>query len=681
MKTLFYPRLAWDGLRKNRRLSLPYLLTCVCMVSMFYILSFLASEQVLALIPRGKSSVALVLTLGKYVILLFSLIFLFYTYSFLLRRRAREFGLYNVLGMGRRNLIRIISWENLITFAAALLGGLLTGILLSKVAELGLINLLSGEIDYRIRLDLSSVFQTILFFAVIFGLIWLSAVIRVSRSSAVTLMKAENMGEKPPKGNWLVALLGVILLAAAYWLAVSIENPISALLWFFIAVLMVILATYLLMIAGSVRLCRILQNRKSYYYKAAHFVSVSSMVYRMKRNGAGLASICIIATMILVMLSSTTCMWFGADDSLRVSYPRDLDVTVHMIHPRYLTNGYLAPVREKIAAFMKEKGGRVENVQDQPSVVLNGLPEKDGIIQCDHDIATDGIWESNLLGINLVSAETYTEDDGSHPVLAADEAILLTSGMDYSENTITLAMGEVTRSWNIRSSTRADTVNSASRGILMVVSDLSTATEGFQESGESGSRKLQIMWRYHFDTGLSDEENIRIGHELEQELSGFLSTGLESVGFRVMWVDSRALGAADFFGTYGSLFFIGILLSVVFLLAAVLIIYYKQISEGYEDAKRFDIMQKVGMTKREIRSSVSSQLLTVFALPLLFAGLHLLFAFPMIRRVLTLFSLYNVGLFIRTTVISFVAFSAFYAVVYRLTSGIYYRIVSGAETR
>ena len=274
MKTLLYPRLARDGLRKNRQLSVPYLLTCVCMVSMFYILSFLCSEDVLAMIPRGKVTMQAILNMGRYVLLLFSLIFLYYTYSFLLRRRAREFGLYNVLGMGRRNLVRIISWESLITFAAALAGGLLVGILLSKIAELGLVNLMGGEIDYRIRLDLRSAVLTLLSYAVIFALIWLSAVIRTARSSAVSLMKADSVGEKPPKGNWLVAALGVVILGAAYWLAVSIDNPISALLWFFAAVLMVILATYLLMIAGSVRLCRILQGRKGYYYKAKHFVSV-----------------------------------------------------------------------------------------------------------------------------------------------------------------------------------------------------------------------------------------------------------------------------------------------------------------------------------------------------------------------------------------------------------------------
>lgn len=227
MKTLFYPRLAWDGIRKNRRMFVPYLLTCVCMVAMHYILGFLSSPTALALIPRGKSSVEVILNLGKIVLLLFSLVFLFYTHSFLIRRRQREFGLYNVLGMGKRNLTRIITWESLITFALALAGGLLAGLALSKLAELGLVNLLGGTIDYRLRLDGGSLLRTLLCYAAIFALIWLSAVIRTARSSAVTLMKAESIGEKPPKGNWALALAGIVILAAAYWLAISIENPLD----------------------------------------------------------------------------------------------------------------------------------------------------------------------------------------------------------------------------------------------------------------------------------------------------------------------------------------------------------------------------------------------------------------------------------------------------------------------
>ena len=691
MKTFFYPRLAWDGLRKNRRLSVPYLLTCICMVSMFYILGFLVSPDVLAMIPRGRTSVAAILSFGRYVILLFSLIFLYYTYSFLLRRRAREFGLYNVLGMGRWNLVRIISWESLITFAAALVGGLLVGILLSKVAELGLVNLMGGTIDYAIRLDWTSVSSAIVCYAAVFALIWLSAVVRTARSTAVSLMKADSVGEKPPKGNWLVAVLGMVMLGAAYWLAISIEDPVSAIQWFFAAVLLVIVATYLLMIAGSVRMCRILQSRKGYYYKARHFVSVSSMAYRMKRNGAGLASICIIATMILVMLSTTTCMWFGAEDSLLTGYPREINADVRFVTPEYLSEENLAPLRREVTSFMEENGVTPANVQEWSVVALNGQLEDGTTLQCDYEAGNGDVNFNNLLEIDLVAASQYRGLE-----LAPDEAVLLTENVRFTGDTVTLAMGETGHTWRVLSAEEASNrifggmVTESDAGVMieaqlpritLIVPDLSAAVEGFPQESSRGARKYQVMWKYGFDTGLSDEENSRLDNELSRHINGFMHSRPEEGGLWWTLVESRADGASDFYGTFGSLFFIGILLSIVFLFAAVLIIYYKQISEGYEDAKRFDIMQKVGMTKKEIRSSISSQLLTVFTLPLAFAGLHLLFAFPMIRRMLTLLNLNNVSLFIRTTVISFVAFAVFYAVIYRLTSGVYYRIVSGAEAK
>ena len=686
MNRFFYPRLAWDGLRKNRRLSWPYLLTCICMVAVFYILGFLSSPGTLALLPVGKSSAAVILTLGKWVILVFSVIFLYYTYSFLIRRRAREFGLYNVLGMGKRSLMRIISWENLITFAAALTGGLLAGILLSKLAELGLMNLLSGTVNYSIRVDVDSIVLTALCFAAIFLLITLSAVVRTARASAVNLMKSENVGEKPPKGNLFIALLGVILLGAAYWLAITMANPVSALQWFFVAVLLVILATYLLMVTGSVRLCRVLQGSRKYYYKAKHFVSVSSMAYRMKRNGAGLASICIIATMILVMLSTTTCMWFGAEDSLNSSYPRDINLTVNLRAPEDMADENLRPMEDALRAFVEENGGTVSNVMDNRSVTLYGV-SSGSTVQCDyhtHD-AFSGV--NNLMEINLVSADHWAQGRAAESAaiggLAEDEAWMLTgSGAAWTGDTITLVLEDASRTFRLKAvQADEDGLRSLVPQVVLFVADPVKAMEGFPlgpEGGDAG--KINIRWNYSFDTGLPDEENVRINQEIGKTVVAPLRDSGAVAGVRSAWMDSRAEGSADFYGMYGSMFFIGILLSAVFLVAAVLIIYYKQVSEGYEDVKRFDIMQKVGMTKKDIRSSVRSQLLTVFALPLAFAGLHLLFAFPMIRKMLTLFSLYNVGLFIRTTVVSFVVFAAFYAVVYRLTSGVYYRIVSNADT-
>ena len=680
MKTFFYPRLAWDGLRKNRQLSRPYLLTCICMVAVFYILSYLTSPMALALIVKGANLVHDIMNLGRYVILVFSLIFLYYTYSFLLRRRSHEFGLYNVLGMGKRNLVRIIAWENVITFAIAITSGLFLGILLSKLAELGLVNLLGGTIDFVFRVHTTSIWQTFLLYAIIFGLLMLSAVIRTARANAVSLMKSENAGEKPPKGNWLFAILGVLILGVAYYIAVSVSNPVTAILLFFIAVVMVILATYLLMVTGSVKMCRILQANKGYYYKAKHFVSVSSMAFRMKRNGAGLASICIIATMILVMLSTTTCMWFGADDSLKKSYPREIDMIVTLRDPVKLTDGSPEQAAAVIRDYLQEKGVTPKDIQDQRFISLSGV-QKDGFIQCDYTTASLGADFSTLREIYLVSPDSIETSDNIPLDLAADEVVLITDGMNFSDDTLTLAMGDKTHSWKIRHYERKDTGGTTSGmgfpTMTVAVSDLAAAVKDLEKQDDEDGRQIQSTWKYNFDTGLSDDENIALDEDMDEELRERIRDVFTNDAILWHYTDSRASGSADFYGTYGSLFFIGILLSIVFICAAVLIIYYKQISEGYEDAKRFDIMQKVGMTKKEIRSSISSQLLTVFALPLAFAGLHLIFAFPMIRKMLAILSLTDVALFMRTTLISFVVFGLFYGIVYRLTSRVYYRIVSG----
>ena len=682
MKKFFYPRLAWDGLRKNRQLSRPYLLTCICMVAVFYILSYLNSPMALALIVKGASVVRDIMNLGRFVILVFSLVFLYYTYSFLLRRRSREFGLYNVLGMGKRNLVRIIAWENVITFAISMTCGLFLGILLSKLAELGLVNLLGGTIDFVFRVHTTSIWQTFLLYALIFGLLMLSAVIRTARANAVSLMKSENAGEKPPKGNWLFAILGVLILGGAYYIAISVSNPVTAILMFFIAVVMVILATYLLMITGSVKMCRILQSNKGYYYKAKHFVSVSSMAFRMKRNGAGLASICIIATMILVMLSTTTCMWFGAEDSLKKNYPREINTVVTLRDPAKLTDGSPEQAAAIIQDYLQEKGITPKDIQEQRFVSLSGV-QKDGFIQCDYTTASLGADFSTLREIYLVSPDSIETSDNVPLNLAADEVVLIADGMDFSDDTLTLAMGDKKHSWKVRHYERKDTGGTTSGMgfpiMTVAVSDLDAAVKDLDKGDDADGREIQSIWKYGFDTGLSDEENTALDNDMDEELRERIRDVFTNDAIMWHYTESRAGGSADFYGTYGSLFFIGILLSIVFVCAAVLIIYYKQISEGYEDAKRFDIMQKVGMTKKEIRSSISSQLLTVFALPLLFAGMHLIFAFPMIRKMLALLSLTDVALFMRTTLISFVVFGLFYAIVYRLTSRVYYRIVSGGS--
>ena len=686
MKIALYPRLAWDGIRKNKRLFYPYLLTCICMVMMFYILSFLSSAETLALLPKGVNTAGLILNLGSFVVFVFSGVFLYYTNSFLVRRRAHEFGLYNVLGMGKRSLARIVTWESLITAALSLSIGLLLGILLSKLAELGLVNLLGGEITYRVRIDAPSVRNAILLYACIFAVIWLSSVIRVGRSSAVALLRSENVGEKPPRANSLLAIAGIVLLGTAYYLAVSIENPLDAIKGFFVAVILVILATYLLLIAGSVFLCRVLQKNKKYYYRPNHFVSVSSMAYRMKRNGAGLASVCIIATMVLVMLSATSCLYFGAEDAVAARYPREINLTLVAENPAQLGDENLSSVRGCITDFAEKQGITFQNVQDYRFINVTGVLQN-STAQCHYD--RSGISKSysygDLRDFYIISAADYEEKTGESVTLADDEALVLTSRCSYAENTITISSDDISHTWRVKAVQSGSIVSSDVGGIVaqitLVANDASAAVADFPLSDESGNRIVSCKWIYNFDTGLDSEAAESFIFGLLDSVDGTVN-GSSSYndganrGYSYIMASSREGNKNNFYSDYGALFFIGIMLSLVFILAAVLILYYKQISEGYEDQKRFEIMQKVGMTKKDIRRSINSQLLTVFYLPLLLAGIHMAFAFPMIRRLLELFSLYNTSLFIRTTLVSYAVFALLYAVVYRITARAYYNIVS-----
>ena len=329
MKAGFYPRLALDGIRKNKRLYLPYMLICIGTIMMYYIILFLQHSQALEYMP-GSGTICATLNLGGWVIAVFACIFLFYTNSFIIRRRKKEFGLYNMLGMGKRNIGRILIWETLFVYIITVGLGLAAGIILSKLAELGLVNIMQADVTYNLSVSVQAIAMTALIFGIIFALLFLNGLRQIRFSSAISLMRSENIGEKPPKGNILFGLLGLALLAGAYYIAITTLDPITALALFFAAVIMVILGTYLLFISGSVAFCRLLQKNKKYYYKPSHFVSVSSMVYRMKRNGAGLASICVLATMVLVMLSSTASLYFGSGDALNTRYPREIVLTLRM---------------------------------------------------------------------------------------------------------------------------------------------------------------------------------------------------------------------------------------------------------------------------------------------------------------------------------------------------------------
>ncbi len=673
-----YPKLAAEGMRKNHRLYLPYLLTCVCMVMMSYILGFLSRDETLRQMEGGET-LTLILNMGSGVVIFFSLLFLFYTNSFLIRRRYKEFGLYNVLGMGKRELVRIISWETLFSALISLVAGLFFGMALSKLAELGLARLLQADVGYALHVEWAALGGTLAAYAVIFALIWIAGLIRIRHSSAVALMKSESVGEKPPKANWLLGLGGVVLLAAAYWLAVSVEDPLEAFTWFFAAVLLVILATYLIMIAGSVLLCRVLQKNRRYYYKPQHFVSVSSMAYRMKRIGAGLASICILATMVLVMISSTTCLYVGAEDALHSRYPRDFVINVTTLGE--ISEEKAATLRTLLKETADKLDAKPYNELSYREMCANGFLSDDGCLTLDDGINFDAIMTFSQ--ISIISLSDYNELMGTSLTLNSGEAYYYSAKTSYDCERFYLENGPGWRVTGRLDGLWGDDTNLQSN-VYFIVSDFDETAPQMIELSNGNGISVQPSYHYGFDTELPESKQYAQDAEkredtlyaaLRDALSHVCDDGLIS-GYGMSML---AEGRAFFYSTFGGLFFIGIILSVVFIFAAVLILYYKQISEGYEDRARYDIMRKVGMTREDIRRSINSQLLTVFYLPLVLAGLHMAFAFPMIRKLLELFVIYNARLLAITTLVSFAIFALLYALVYRITSNAYYNIVSTAD--
>ncbi len=678
MKLGFYPKLAAIGIRKNRRMFTPFILTCTGMVMMFYIIMYLSVSNILDSLIGG-GTLRQIFALGSWVIAVFAAIFLFYTNSFLIRRRKKEFGLYNILGMGKQNIARILFWETLIIAAVSISAGLIAGIAFSKLAELGMVNVIHGEVTYDLSVPVLAVTRSAEVFGVIFILLLLNSIRQVRFASAVSLLRSENTGEKPPKGNFLLGALGVLLLAAAYYLAVTTENPITALFTFFVAVILVIVGTYLVMISGSVLLCRLLQKKKSYYYKPNHFVSVSSMVYRMKRNGAGLASICVLATMVLVMMSSTACLYFGEESAINQRYPRNINLEFRFTDISAFSDEHTETLKNGIFKELEARGVTPENGYFYRSANLYGLVNGNTV-------------EVNAVNINEAEAMTssylfyfvpladYNAVMGTNETLNGGEALLYSARADYSSDTISFNNAE---SFRIKKQIDAfsgsgDTAMNIVPSIMLVVPDLENSVKGIDARAElNGDKLIQMKWIFNFDTGTEPEQQIALYHDLNDTLTA--SSLKEKLGYSSVYTSSQEFERNDFYALFGSLFYLGIILSLVFVLAAVLIIYYKQISEGYEDQARFEIMQKVGMTKREIRKSINSQLLTVFFLPLILAAVHIVFAFPIVRRILLAFNLNNVTLFAATTAISVVVFAVFYTIVYKLTSNAYYKIVSGAR--
>lgn len=664
-----YARLAAGGIRRNGKLYIPYILTCSLMVMIFYIVNFLSDNPLLDGM-RGGEMMKQMMTIGVIIMVVFSAIFLFYTNSFLIKSRKREFGLYNILGMGKRNLARIMTWETLMVYLMSMALGVGAGILFSKLAELIAVKIIRGEAQYQFSVSGTAVAACLIVFAVIFFLIHLNVLRQVFTAKPIELLHSENAGEKPPRANWFPAVLGALMLGAAYYMAVTIEEPMTAMLGFMAAVILVIAATYLLFMAGSVVICRALQKNKKYYYRTNHFVSVSQMSFRMRKNGAGLASICILSTMVLVTLSSTICLYMGEGEILEQRYPRDIVTSVYGLPESEITS-----YRESVEELVERHGVSPENVLAYSYADLSGAVIGN---RFDMERANTSEVSLDLRSVYVVPISDYNALYGTDIRLSDGEAAVYFKGKGFDYDEIQLddwGSYRITQRLDKFTITGTDSASVTDTIYLFVKnhSDLDSLYS-YQNSiteVHGGMISYKVFY-YCFDLDCDDSAKLEINKALTDEFRA------ENHPLTYEWLSTecRVFEYEEFFGLYGGLFFLGIIFGGVFILAAVLIMYYKQISEGFDDRARFDILRKVGMNDRDIRRAVDSQVLTVFFAPLIAAGVHMIFAFPMLTKLLGLFAMRDTGFLALVTLVCYAVFAGLYIVVYAATSRSYYRIVS-----
>ena len=654
---LFYPKFAWDAIRKNRRSYIPYILATLFVVAIFHILRNITWMPALRTV-MGASEIAVTASLGSLVIAVFSAIFLFYTSSFLMKQRKKEFGLYCVLGMERRHIARILCYETLILAVFGIGLGLIFGALLDYLSYLLLMFLMGTPGGAGFSMSLKAFTDTIGIYAVIFLAVYLNNLRQVHFTSVIGLLTSGSEGEREPKSKWILTIFGLLFLAAGYILAITIKNPIGALLMFFVAVILVILGTYCLFTSGSIVFLKLLRKNKKYYYKTRHFISVSGMLYRMKQNAVSLGNICILSTMVLVTISSTMSLYAGSQGIIDSRTPHSVNLTFR----GHDTTGESIQAAEASAQEIGQK--------------LNGTPVQLETLRyiTYSGIFKDGTLTRNGLGVDSPTLDEFTSSasvswmplsdynrlSGANASLSSGEALMYTKE-NYRNSTMTVADLTYAIVKEIPAFSLCDQLTtSAYPCYILVVPD-----EDFTAISVDGSSL--IIYYCGFD--LKDSA-------LEESFSAQWSTSLGNNPSFNYSISTRSIIEESLLSSYAGLFFLGIFLGLTFLVATILIIYYKQISEGLQDAQRFSIMRQVGLTEKEIRSSIHSQVLTVFFLPLITAVIHTMFAFPMVKGCLAALEMTNTRLFLICVAICCGVFALVYLIVYFLTSRVYYHIVN-----
>lgn len=670
-------------MKSNRRFYLPYILTVIGTAAAFYIMAAIVSDpgskELAAGTSNGPMYVSMFMTLGMFVLGLFSCIFLLYTNSFLMKRRQKELGLYSVLGMSKTNIAGIMVFEALYIALIGIGGGIAVGILLTKLVSLALFRLMRLPVPFGFSVQPIAIIIVVLFFAGLILLTLLANLAKVGRSRPVELLRGGNVGEKEPKANWFLTIVGVLFLGAGYAAAMLVDNPGMAVAVYFLAVFAVIIGTYCLFTSVSIAALKALRRNKRYYYKAKHFISVSGMLYRMKRNAVGLANICILCTMVMVMVSGTLSLYLGSEEQVNVYCPADVVVETTYYASSTGDHVYNEETGEETIEYHTPYDAAAMDAWFEDYFAGHKLtPSSAKAVEYYTFTAVDS--EDHVSLVTAVTAETYAQLTGeAAPELAPGEALAhVPSGykfgdglnfLDKDGNTLSIQfVGEAQLSSAQVELNTAILSQSEDDDIVLVVPDTAALLE-LVAGQENGS----YVWRGQYDFDASDEAvSAMVDDYWAASREG---GGVDAGYYDVLRIDLRSETERDVYGLSGGFLFLGVFLGIVFLMATVLIIYYKQVSEGYEDNARFDIMRKVGLSEREARRAIRSQILTVFFMPILVAAIHIAFDFNLVVLLLRLFSLTNVKLTALCTLGTLLVFCAVYAVVYALTARSYYKIV------
>ena len=657
---LFYSKFALNNLVKNKRFILPYILSTIFTIASFYILTSLSLGKNLDKLPQGISATKQVLGFGVIVIAIFSAIFLFYTYSFLIKRRVREFGLYSVLGMTKKQIARILILETIFIAVITLVFGLAFGLLFDKLMLLVLLKLFTAGVSFGFVITPIAVFLTILLFGGIFFLLLIYTVVKISRLKIVVLLKEENHGEREPKARFILAILGLGLTGYGYYLAQTIQNPIKAITMFFIAVLAVIFGTYLIFMAVSITVLKLMKNNKTFYYKPKNFISVSGLLYRMKRNAVGLANICILSTMVLVTMGTTSALYAGSEDAYNTRFPRDI-----IINGYRSTEGKLAEIEKNVKKATQDAGVEAKDLVSYN--MLNVVGRLNGT-EINYESEFTGSFDK-IKTIVVLELKDYNKVSKEQKTLNTGETLLFIDKKGkYEANEITvqgvnLKIKEKLTDFPGALGTAAANIMDTYYVVVKDNADVKKIESALKKKLNISDGEGEIFNYVGFNISDKSKEAKVIENFKQLEKEGNIN------------IEGKAENETNFKGFYASFLFIGVFISMIFVVSQVVIMYYKQISEGYEDKGKFGIMRKVGLTDKQIKQSIRSQVLMIFFAPLAVATLHTVVAYPFIEKILKLFLATDNNVFLIALAVTIAVFAVFYLIVYLITSRIYYRII------